>query len=299
MSQLVIRTSEPPAIAENLRPSSVWRVLTRRSGLIAQFASRDILERHRGAYLGILWNLAQPLITLAIYTFVFGFVFKSSWDEAANVPQAAAGQHVVTRSAGIIGFVLPFFVGHAIFHFFAESTNRAPFTVAGRPNLVKKVMFPVEILPVVSVIAATVYPIVALSALVIAEIIFTGGLPWTVVLFPLCIAPLVPLCLGISWLLAGMGAYIRDVRQITGVCTHLLMFLSPVFYSIDRIPEAWHGVYRLNPLVTIIESSRSVMLWGEQPNWLRLGVVMVGSLIVMQVGFAAFMRMRRGLGDVV
>ncbi len=290
MSQLVIRTSIPTPLRAYLSPLPLVATLARHRGLIGQFTSREIVERHRGAYLGAAWNVINPLISLAIYTFVFGYVFKSRWQEASD---GIGGQAIGGA------FVLPFFLGHALFHFFSECVNRAPGLVASRPNLVKKVVFPVEILPVVGLLSSLVYPAVAVGCLLLVQMLLVGSVPPTALLLPLVVAPLVPLCMGISWVLATMGVYIRDVRQITVVLTQLAMFLTPVFYPVDRIPEQWRGVYMLNPVTIVIENARSVMLWGTWPNWLALGGVMLFGLLVMQLGYAVFMRTRQGLSDVI
>ncbi|MCC6319870.1 MAG: ABC transporter permease [Phycisphaerales bacterium] len=294
MAELIVRSSVATPVSAFLRPSLVAGTLVRHRELIGQFARREVMERHKGAYLGAAWNVVNPLLSLAIYTFVFGYVFHSRWEEAAKTNMGGAG------GGGVSGaFVLPFFLGHALFHFFSECVNRAPNVVASRSNLVKRVVFPVEILPVVAVLSSLVYPIAAVACLLAVQVAITGTVPVTALLLPVVALPLAPMCLGIGWILAALGVYVRDVRHVTLVLTQLSMFLTPVFYPVERIPESWRGLYMLNPVAIVIENSRAVMLWGRMPDWGAWGVMLAGSLALMQAGYAVFMRARRGLSDVI
>lgn len=293
MSELIIRSSVPDPARAYLSPGRVLATLVRHRDLIWQFASREVIERHKGAYLGAAWNVISPLLSLGIYTFVFGFVFHSRWQEAIKTHSGGGNMHLSGA------FILPFFLGHSIFHFFAECLNRSPGLVASRPNLVKKVVFPLEILPVVGVLSSLVYPLISIACLLVVQVILTGMIPVTTLLLPIVFLPLIPLCLGIGWVLSALGVYIRDIRHITVVLTQLSMFLTPVFYSVDRVPERFRGVYMMNPMAIVIESARSVMLWGEQPDWKALGALSVFSLFVMQAGYVLFMRARRGLNDAI
>lgn len=295
MSDVVIHTSIPTPISAYLRPSRIVAMLKRDRGLVAQFTSRDVLEKHKGAYLGVAWNVINPLITLAIYTLVFGYVFKSRWVEATA---GEMGGGAAASQAGS-AFVLPFFLGHSLFHFFAECMNRGPGVVTARPNLVRKVVFPVEILPLVSVLSAGVYLLVSIPCLLIVQVLLGHPLRWTAVLLPVVMVPLVLWCMAGSWVLAAVGVYIRDLRHIIVVVTHLAMFLTPVFYPVERIPEAWRGVYMLNPMAIIVESARAVVLWGKMPDWPRLAVLTLLGLVALQVGYAVFMRARRGFSDAI
>lgn len=290
--QITIRTAEAPRLAPFLNPASMLTMLSVHRGLIAQFARRDVLERHKGAYLGSLWNIISPVITLLIYGFVFGYVFESRWRD----PTLAANEGDGGAAAS---FLLPFFLGHSMYHFFSECVGRAPLTVAARPNLVKKVVFPVEILPVVSVLSAMVYPLVAIPLLFIAQLVVVGSIPMTVLMLPLMFLPLIFAAMGISWFLASLGVYSRDIKNVVQVVLQLLIFMTPVFYSPERIPHRFRGLYGLNPLGFIIEQARGVTLWGREPNWTKFAMITLSSLIAMQLGYAFFMRTKRGLADVI
>lgn len=287
MSELVIRSSTPAPVWTNLNPGTLARTLWAHRELIRGFAGREVLERHKGAVLGVAWNVVSPLITLGIYTLVFGYIFGSRW-ERGDLPPA-------------LNFPLTFFAGHTFFHLFSETANRAPGLISSRPNLVRRVVFPLEILPVTVVCAGLVY--VAIAASITLAVLFaaTGRIPWTVVLLPAVLAPLIMLSLGVSWVLAAVGVFVRDMRQIVLVLTQLLMFCTPLFYQIDRIPpdKMWlRKVIEANPLSIIVENARRCMLWGEDPQWLRLGVLTAGSFVLMLAGYGFFMSCRRGMADV-
>lgn len=289
---VTIRTAERPRLAPYLNPMSMLITLSTHRGLIGQFARREVAERHKGAYLGSLWNIISPIITLLIYGFVFGYVFDSRWRD----PALAASED---QGGAAASFLLPFFLGHSMYHFFSECVGRAPFTVAARPNLVKKVVFPVEILPVVSVLSAMVYPLIAIPLLFIAQLVVVGSIPLTVMMLPLMFLPLIFAVMGISWFLASLGVYSRDIKNVVQVVLQLLIFMTPVFYSPERIPPRFRGLYGLNPLGFILEQARGVTLWGREPQWVKLAMVTLASLVVMQLGYAFFMRTKRGLADVI
>lgn len=288
MSDVVIRSARPTPIGELLSLPAMARNLWRFRYLIGQFTKREVLVRHKGTALGLAWAVVQPLITLAVYTFIFGMVFKSSsWKE-----------HPLGGPAWT-NFVLHFFVGFILYGYFTECVNRAPGLITEHPNLVRKVMFPVEILPVIAVCAGLVYTAVAILLLLVALLAVTGTIPWTVVFLPLVLLPLVMLTLGISWFLASMGVFIRDTKQVVPVLTQLLFFVTPVFYDIDGIPEEFRPIIEANPLTTIITNGRRCLLWGEAPDWASLGLVTALALVVMILGYAWFAKGKRGLADVI
>jgi lipopolysaccharide transport system permease protein len=282
---VAIRTPTSEPLRTFLHPAHLARTLWSHRMLIAQFTKREVLEKHKGAYLGVLWNVLSPLLTLGAFTFVFGFVFQKHWGN--------------TGAAGPLDFAINFFTGHTLFHVLAESVSRAPTCVASRPNLVRKVVFPTEVLPVSVVASTLVYEAVALGLLAILVTVVTGTVSSTIWLFPLLLVPLVMLSLGLAWLLASLGAFIRDVRSIVGVITQLLLFLSAVFYPISAIPEQFRPFVEYNPIAIIIESGRRTLIEGAWPDMLALGWVTLLSALIMQCGYAWYMRMRRGLADVL
>lgn len=287
MSQLTIRTSQPRPALSHFSVAAMLASLIRHRELIWGFAARDVLERHKGALLGVGWNVLQPLLQLAIYTVVFGYIFGSRW-EKGNLPAP-------------IDFPVTLFAGLVAFNVFAESVSRAPTAVSSRPNLVRKVVFPVEILPVTVVVSALVNMAIGAGLLLLIVLGFTGSVSHTAWAFPLVLVPLAMLSLGASWLLGALGVFVRDVRQIVVVLTQLLMFTTPLFFSIERIPEQYPMIrwaITHNPLSIIVENARRTLVWGEWPQWEPLGIVGAIGAIAMLGGWAFFSACRRGMADV-
>jgi lipopolysaccharide transport system permease protein len=166
-------------------------------------------------------------------------------------------------------------------------------------NYVKKVIFPLEILPLISLGSVLFQSLVSLSVLLLAQLIITKSLPWTIILFPLVLLPLIFASLGIAWFLAALGVYIRDIGQITTVFTTMLMFLSAIFYPVSALPEGYQAWLRLNPLVVIIAESRKVLIFGSLPDWSWLGVTFLVGLVIAFAGFWWFQKTRKGFADVL
>jgi lipopolysaccharide transport system permease protein len=261
------------------------RSLILHRALVAQLTRRDVVGRYRGSIMGIAWSFLSPLIMLAIYTFVFSVVFRTRW----------GGQADATTS----GFAVVLFSGLIVHGLFSECVNRAPGLILAQANLVKKVVFPLEILPWVSMGSALFHAGASLVVLLVVQLVTTHTLPWTVVFLPLVVVPLVIGTMGVSWLLAALGVFVRDIGQMTGMLTSVLLFLSPVFYPTDALPERFRPWLYLNPLTPIIEDARNLLVFGRVPDFDRLLAVLVVSLVVAQVGFWFFQRTRRGFADVV
>jgi lipopolysaccharide transport system permease protein len=253
--------------------------------LIDQMIHREVVGRYRGSFLGVAWSFFNPLLMLCIYTFVFSVIFKARWGTGPTESQT--------------DFALLLFVGMIVFGLFSEVINKAPNQIVGNSNYVKKVIFPLEILPIVSLGASLFHFFVSIVVLVCALILINGYLNWTIVFFPLVIAPLIILILGISWILASLGVYLRDIGQTIGIFTTVLMFMSPVFYPIKSLPEEFQIWMLLNPMTFIIEQSREVIIFGRYPNWSGLLVYLLASLIVALIGFFWFQKTRNGFADVL
>lgn len=291
MSEVAIRSPHSPGVGAYLNPLGLLAALAVRADLIWQFASRELLERHKGAMLGVAWNILSPMLTLSVYTFVFGFVLKVRWENKGGHAWQGIDPH--------LSFALTFFCGHALAHLFVECVGRAPTVIASRPNLVRKVVFPLEILPVSVLVAGLVTLAVSVGILLVCSLVFAGRVPPTAPLFVVPVVPLVMLALGASWFLASLGVFLRDVRNVVQVLVQVVVFMSAVFYPIQRVPEGWQPLVRYNPLAVIIENGRRTLLWGEWPEWQRLAWVTLLAFVVMQAGYAWFMRTKRGMADVV
>lgn len=273
-----------PHEAGSLAPRQIFRIIVRRRGLILDLARRDVAGRYRGSVLGLLWSFFNPLLMLAVYTFVFSVVFKARW---------AGGSDSKTE------FALVLFAGLIFFNFFSECINRAPVLVIGNANYVKKVVFPLEVLPVVTMASAAFHLLISFCVWLLFYLLFFGIPPITIALLPLVLLPLMLLTLGLSWLLASLGVYLRDVAQVVTVITTVLMFLSPIFYSVSSLPENYRPFLKANPLTLTIEEARSVMIWGVPFEWMPWVGYLLATMLVAWLGFAWFQKTRKGFADVL
>ena len=256
----------------------------RHRALIASLVKRDVVGRYQGSVLGIFWSFVNPLFMLAVYTFVFTVIFKSRW---------AGG----TDSK--IEFALLLFSGLIVFNLFAECINRAPNQITGNANYVKKVVFPLEILPWIAMGASLFHAAVSFLVWMIAYVIFIGVPHLTVFLLPIVLLPLILLVMGLSWVIASLGVYLRDIGQLVIICTTMLMFMSPIFYPASALPASYQKLFMLNPLVPVIEQVRGVMYWGQGVDWMLLSIYLAVALIVAWLGLAWFQKTRTGFADVI
>ncbi len=245
---------------------------------------RDVIGRYRGSAMGILWSFLIPILMLAVYTFVFNVVFRARW-----------GGENTTKTE----FALVLFVGLIVHALFAECVNRAPSLILTNVNYVKKVVFPLEILPWMAMGSALFHTLVSLLVLLFAIAFVQTHLNWTVVLFPLLLVPLVLLTMGISWFVASIGVFLRDVGQTTGIITTVMLFLSPVFFPASALPEEYRVLLQINPLTFIIEQARDVLIWGKPLDWQGWGIYFVFSLTAAWLGLFWFQKTRKGFADVL
>ena len=260
---------------------SLWR----NRQLIVQMTRREVVGRYKGSAMGLAWSFFNPVFMLTVYTFVFSVIFKSRW--------GVGGEESKTQFAVVL------FVGMIVHSLFAEILNRAPGLILSNVNYVKKVVFPLETLPVIAMGAALFHTFISLGVLLIAFVIFNGYLHWTAIFTPLVFLPLVILTLGLAWMLASLGVFLRDVGQTIGIITTVLMFLAPVFYPITAIPEEFRPWIIANPLTFIIEQAREVLIWGRLPNWFGLGIYTLAATSVAWSGYAWFQKTRKGFADVL
>lgn len=253
--------------------------------LIAQMTRREVVGRYKGSAMGLAWSFFNPVLMLAVYTFVFSVIFKSRWGVSGDESKSQ--------------FALVLFVGMIVHGLFAEVLNRAPGLILSNVNYVKKVVFPLEILPVISMGAALFHSLVSLGVLLIAFAIFNGYLHWTAVFTPLVMLPLVILTLGLAWLLASLGVFLRDVGQFTGIVTTVMLFLAPIFYPVTALPEEFRPWLMANPLTFIIEQAREVLIWGRLPDWTGLGIYTLAATVVAWAGYTWFQKTRKGFADVL
>jgi lipopolysaccharide transport system permease protein len=253
--------------------------------LIWQMAKREVMGRYRGSVIGIAWSFFTPLLMLLVYTFVFSVVFRARWGVGGEESRAS--------------FAVVLFVGMIVHGLFAEVISRAPGLIVGNVSYVKRVVFPLEVLPWITMGSAVFHAFVSLAALSLAQVFLAQQVPWTAVLFPIVVVPLVLGTMGLAWFLASLGVFLRDVGQATGMLTAVLLFLSPVFYPVAVLPQQFQRWMYLNPLTFIIEESRKVLLYGQNPDWQGCALYLSGSVAIAWFGFWWFQRTRNGFADVL
>lgn len=273
-----------PHAAPSLSVVTLARSTWKNRELVWQMTQREVVGRYKGSMVGIAWSFFNPVLMLAVYTFVFSVVFKARWPSGAGSKTE---------------FALVLFAGLMVFNLFAECLSRAPGLILGNVNYVKKVVFPLEVLPFVTMGSALFHLVVNLAVWLIFYGVFFGRPSASIVLFPLALLPLVLMTLGLSWLLASLGVYLRDVAQVIGVIITVLMFLSPIFYPVSALPEAYRPIMQASPLTFAVEQARDLMIWGQGMNWRGWGVQLAAAAGVAWLGFAWFQKTRKGFPDVL
>lgn len=273
----------------SVTPIEMYRSGKRYRQLIAQMTQREISSRYKGSIFGILWAFLTPILMLAVYTFVFSVVFKARW-VGAGAPDGEQSK---------ADFAIMLFTGMIVYGIFAECVNRAPGLILGNPNYVKRVVFPLDILPWTVMGTALFNASISFVVLIAFFLLTNHVLTWTALLLPVVLLPLVFLCMGLSWFLSSLGVYFRDVGQTVGIVTTVLMFMSPVFYPLASLPLKFQFYLRFNPLTSIIEQTRDVLLLSRVPDPTHLLISILISMLIAWLGFAWFQKTRRGFADVI
>ncbi len=252
--------------------------------LLSQLARREIAGRYKGQAIGLLWSFVSPLMMLLVYTFVFSVVFKARWGDGGEDKLA---------------FALNLFAGIIVHGFFAECIGRAPAFMQQHVNYVKRVIFPLWILPPVIVVAALFHAAISTLALLLVFGLSHGYVHWQALLLPLVALPLLLVVSGLSWLLTALGVFFRDLGQVVPVIITVTLFMAPVFYPVSALPEAYRHWLYLNPLTPAIEMMRQLLLEGTLPAldaWLRY---LIAGLLCALFGLWFFRRVQRGFADVL
>ncbi|HUW27543.1 MAG TPA: ABC transporter permease [Sulfuriferula sp.] len=265
--------------------ASLARSLWGRRELILQMTKRDVIGRYKGSIMGLMWSFANPILLLTMYTLVFSVVFKARW--GTGEPESRTQ------------FAILLFMGMIVHSLFSETLIRAPSLILANVSYVKKIVFPLEILPVVAMGASVFHAMVSVLVLAGALVLLNGFIPWTAVFLPLVLLPLIVLALGIAWALASLGVFLRDVAQPIGLAMTILLFASPVFYPLSALPESVRPWLMLNPLTFIIEQARAVLIYGQPPHAIGLLIYSLISLAVAWVGYAWFQKTRKGFANVL
>jgi lipopolysaccharide transport system permease protein len=259
--------------------------LPKRHYLIRQYLSRQINVRYKGRALGVFWSLVSPLLMLLVYTFVFGTVLHSRYG--------------VSKTETTLDYGLALFCGLNLFNFWAEVMMQSPSLILSQPNLVKKVVFPLEILPLVNVLDALFHCVLAFVPLFFALILVHGGVPWSFCFLPLFIVPTMLIALGFGLFLSAIGVFVRDVQNFVPTVVTVLMFGSAVFYPLAFVPDWIRAWFSLNPLAVLIENARKTLVWGMSPDIWPLLIITVLGLAFAIIGFSFFEKSRPAFADVI
>ncbi|MCT0199212.1 ABC transporter permease [Synechococcus sp. CS-1325] len=261
------------------------KAIIRNRELIWRLIQREVQGRYRGSVLGLGWSFVQPLAMLAVYTLVFSQVFKARWGNGVE--------------SGPLAFAVNLFAGLIVFNLFAECVNRAPGLILANPNYVKKVVFPLEVLPPAALGTAGFHAGTSVVVLIIFEIAAFGRIPSSIIWLPVVWIPLLLGTLAVSWVLSAVGVFLRDIGQLVGVVISMLMFLSPIFFPLSALPPRWLPLLNINPLAHIIEQTRMVAIIGKAPSitYLIMGISL--SLIACELSYRTFQRAKPAFADVI
>lgn len=285
MAEMVVRSARGARILPLLNPWSALRNLWRHRQLTLELAKRDIQGRYRAAHLGLIWSLVTPLVLLATYTFVFAVVFKARWGSDPHESRAM--------------FALVAFCGVLVFTVFSEVVGKAPTLIVGNPNYVKKVVFPLEVFVPSAVLSALFNLLVGLFVWMAGRLFLVGLPPWTIIWLPAVLLPVCLLAMGVSWFLASVGVFVRDVGHAVALILQVLFFGTPIFYRLDSVGQPFRRVLELNPLTHAVEDARGVLMYSRPPEWgaWLWSFVVTASLAVL--GYAFFMKSKRAFADVL
>jgi len=262
-------------VFEGLKIRNGLRLIKNKT-LVYEMTKREIALRYKGSYLGLTWSFITPLLMLLVYMFVFGYVFKSRWGTLGT-------------EGGKAQFALILFSGITAYNMFSEIITRAPGLILSNVNYVKKVVFPLVVLPIVITGSALFNAALAFFVLILVASIF-GVLHWAIILLPLLIIPLVLFSLGLAWILAALGVFLRDLGQIVGIGVQALMFLTPIFYNIETVPPSFKRILLLNPLTNMISIIRNSIVWGQIPSVNQYLTCLLVSCLSMWIGYLLFRR---------
>ena len=253
--------------------------------LLWQFTLRNVELRHKGSHLGLIWSFLNPLLMLGLYVLVFGYIFGGSFG--------------ILPSETRVDYALGIFLGLTLFHFVSEVLGISPGIIVGHPNFVKKVVFPLEILPAANVGGAVFHMLISLGLVLLSLVIFGTSFSISILWLPVIILPLILLGLGVAWLISALGVFLRDIGQIMQFLSLALMFSSAVFYSAQKIPAPAWTFMRFNPILLAIELARDAALWNRPLNYNHLGYLYAAGLATCYLGHAAFRKMKPAFADVL
>lgn len=251
--------------------------------LIWSFTKREVIGKYRGSVFGVLWSFLNPLFLLIIYTIVFSLIFKVKFGNS--------------DSPSLYGLYL--FSGLIPWMAFSETLTKSTVVIRGNANLVKKTVFPLEIFSVVDTLAGLIHSLFGM-AIILCGIVIMKDQPLhsTIFLLPVIMIPQLLLTLGLGWFLSSVAVFFRDVSELVRIILRGFMFLTPIMYPLERVPMRLRYYIALNPMTSIVEGYRDVMLRGEWPNW-DIGLVVIFGLSLSILGFIWFMKTKKAFADVI
>jgi len=261
----------------------LFATLWQHRSLVFELTKREFSGRYRGSFGGIVWSFAQPLFLLSVYTIAFGVILKARWGFSGSTAD----------------YAIMLFAGLIIFNAFSECLSRSATLVTDNPNFVKKVVFPLELLPVIIVATALIHALIGMAVWFLGYVLLFGTPKTTAILFPVILACFVPVLLGLGWLLSALGVIVRDISQLTGMLSHTLLFLTPIFYSIEAAPPLLQNILMLNPLTYVVEQFRLVLFYGQVPALKGLAVYFLLACLFAWVSLVLFRRLRPTFADMV
>lgn len=281
-----IISAQKDSVRQYADPIKMIKNLWAHRELIGQFTRREVLQHYKGSFLGLAWSFVTPLAMLAVYTIAFSVILGARWENS-------------TQSDSHFEFALILFAGLIVFNVFSDTILSAPRLIISNRNYVKKVVFPLEILPVSKLAGALVDSLFSLFILQVGIIIILGQLSWMIIFLPLMYLPLIFLSLGLGWFLASLGVYIRDIGNLTLVIVRMLLFLTPIFYPISLVPENVRIIIYLNPLAFIVNHFRRVLIFEQMPDWGEYLILTAAMFAICMLGYIWFMKSKKTFADVV
>jgi lipopolysaccharide transport system permease protein len=252
--------------------------------LLKQLMIRDYTARYKSGALGLAWTVINPLLMLTLYSFVFVAIFKMRWG--------------VNDTSGH-NFILLLFTGILVHGLFSEVITRAPSLIISNPAYVKKVVFPLELMPIIPLFGATVNFFIGMMLVFIMQIWINGELTFSVFLIPLIIIPFVILLTGISFIFSSLGVYFRDLNQMAGLIATIAMFASPVLFPMENVPEKYRIILYFNPITLVVEQLREVVILGTVPDVYHTMIYFIAAIAIFIIGLVWFQIVRKGFADVL
>lgn len=260
------------------------KVIKNNKFLLGQLVKKDIEQRYKGSVLGILWTIIVPILMLVIYTFVFSEIFQAKWS---------------LDTSDKYEFALVLFCGLTSFNMVSEVMNRSTNLIASNTNYVKKVVFPLELLPLVITLSALFTCVISFIILIVAKLVLYHDISPTLYQSILVFLPLILICIGVAYILSAISVYLKDIGNVINVLVMVLMYMSPVFFPLTSVPEKYRGICMVNPMTYIIENFRNTMLYGVNLDWSFLLLSVIIAVVIYALGYFVFMRTKEGFADVL